>query len=363
MAMPTIFERIFRRLDPVPVAPATPPPTLAPAATPTPAPIIAPITAPITMQAASEAWIVYLKTRKRSPAKPASIATFQSFVRTHINPRLGNMPVGSVGVAVLRNFIAELADANLSSKTQVEIASVVKQIVASVCNGDGEQLFPKKWDNNKLDLPIVNAADQHTPLASRKQIESAIANSEPMYGCLFALTAGSGMRIGELRSIKLGEDGVSTVFDSSNAIVRVRRSVWQNLEQTPKTPASVRDVLIPYNLASYIAEFAGKRTGFLFGNDPSAPISESTARGHLTDSGLPGFHSLRRFFVSHRRAMAMPNDIIKALVGHASSDITDRYNRFGRNPAYAAQIRAEVERAGLGFTLPGGHDDHQHQRQ
>jgi hypothetical protein len=77
---------------------------------------------------------------------------------------------------------------------------------------------------------------------------------------------GSGLRIGELLSIKLVDDGVSTVFDASAAMIHVRRTVWRGREQSTKTDAGVRDVEIPYELSKVVAEFAGSRRGFLFGN-------------------------------------------------------------------------------------------------
>jgi integrase len=304
----------------------------------------------ITVEIAASAWLRHLETRKRRPAKPATLQTFRSHVN-RILPRLGQLEVGSVGVAVLRDFISELDSDGLSSKTQVEIAGTVKQIIRSCVSAEGEPLYPiHALTNERLDLPIVNPSEQHTPIVTREQIEHAIANSDEAYQCLYSCLAGSGLRVGELLAIKLSEDGVSTVFDSSAATIRVRRSLWHGREQAPKTAASVRDVEIPRSLAAILTQFAGNRSGYLFGN--GAPLKESAAREHLAVQNLPPFHAFRRFFVSHRRSQGMPEEILRTLVGHASSNMTDRYSRFGTDAAYAAQRREWVERCGLGFTLP-----------
>jgi integrase len=303
----------------------------------------------MTVETAASAWLRHLETRKRRPAKPATLQTFCSHVN-RILPRLGKLEVGSVGVAVLRDFISELDRDGLSAKTQVEIAGTVKQVIASCTDSEGEPLFPRNWDNVRLDLPIVNPSEQHTPIVTREQIEQAIANSDEAYQCLLACLGGSGLRVGELLAIKLIEDGVSTVFDSSTATIRVRRSVWHGCEQAPKTAASVRDVEIPRSLAEILTQFAGNRSGYLFGN--GAPLKESAARQHLAEQNLPPFHAFRRFFISHRRANGMPEEILRTLVGHASSNMTDRYSRFGTDAAYVAQRREWVERCGLGFALP-----------
>jgi integrase len=97
-----------------------------------------------------------------------------------------------------------------------------------------------------------------------------------------------------------------------------------------------------------LAKFAGKREGWLFGN--GRPLSESSARAHLAKH-IPGkgFHAFRRFFVNHRREMGMPEEILRAIVGHSSTSMTDKYSRFGEN---GVRRREEVQRCGLGFGIP-----------
>ena len=300
----------------------------------------------ITVSEAAEAWLAQLETRKRRPAKPATIRTFQYHV-TKIKPVLGGLEVGKVGVAILRDFIASLHAAGLSPKTQVEIAGTVKQIVASCVDAEGEPMFPRRWSNDKLDLPLVNSAEQHTPSVTREQIEEAIANSGEPFRYLYALAAASGLRIGVLLAIKLVEDGHSTIFDADAATIRVRRSLWRGVEQSPKTAAAVRDVELPSSFSNWLRESVGERSGFLFGN--GAPLNENTARSHLSKSGLPGFHAFRRFRATTLRGAHCPEDVLRYWLAHSSASITDRYSKLGLDPAVR---RTEVERCGLGFTLP-----------
>ena len=230
----------------------------------------------------------------------------------------------------------------------------MKAIIANCTDDEGEPLYPRHWDNERLDLPIVNHSEQNTPIVTREQIEDAIANSVDCYRCLFALAGGAGLRLGELLAVKLVEDGVSTVFDSSAATIRVRRSLWRGQEQSPKTSNSVRNVEIPFELSEFIARFAGEREGYLFGNGKSLDVT--TAREHLDKRFLPGkgigFPFVQTgFFVSHRRANGMPEDILKRLVGGHSSggDTTSRYNSYG---SQSVERREWVEKIGLGFKLP-----------
>jgi len=88
-------------------------------------------------------------------------------------------------------------------------------------------------------------------------------------------------------------------------------------------------------------------------SDNKRPLNQSTEGLHL-DKLLPGkvFHAFRRFFVPYRRAQGMTEEVLRALVGHASGNITERYSLFGRD---AAQRREWLDRVRLGFDLPNPH--------
>lgn len=301
---------------------------------------------PIAIEIAAESWITHLQTRKRRPAKPATLKTFRSYLDKHIVPRLGDREVGAVGVAVLREFISHLDAEGLSAKSQVEITSCVKSIIASVCDAEGEPLYPRKWDNERLDLPIVNPAEQHTPTVTREQLESALKSSEEPHKYLYACLAGSGLRIGEALAIKLMDDGVGTFFDSDMATIHVRQSLFRGVAQLPKTFAGIRTVEVSRELAARLAQFAGTRDGYLFGN--GAPLNKSTAQKYLEKQNLPGFHSFRRFRATTLRAGLVPEDVTRYWLGHSAGSITDRYSKLGLD----RHVRREwADKAGLGFQL------------
>jgi integrase len=306
----------------------------------------------MTFTSQSEIWIERLRTRKRNPLKESSLAVYRSYLRK-ILPLIGKTKLAEFGPLEMRAFVSELA-LTLGPKATNEIVSVTKQILASATDEQGQPLFPRTFNSEFIDLPIVDPRQQKTPMVTREELEHTI-ESEPseVFRCLYACLAGAGLRINECLSIKFdAPDSPHTVFDAKSSMIHVRRGLWRRREQdSPKTPSSVRSVEVPFALGEMLARFAGNREGFLFGN--GTPLSESTARDHL-DARLPrkGFHAIRRFFISHRRANGMPEEILRTLVGHSSSNMTDRYSRFGTDAGYAAQRREWVERVGLGFQLP-----------
>jgi hypothetical protein len=39
-------------------------------------------------------------------------------------------------------------------------------VVASAVNSEGEQLYPRKWNHDFIDMPVVERSKQNTPLLS-----------------------------------------------------------------------------------------------------------------------------------------------------------------------------------------------------
>lgn len=76
--------------------------------------------------------------------------------------------------------------------------------------------------------------------------------------------------------------------------------------------------------------------------------SEDNLRRQLVVLNIPGFHSLRRFRITHLQSMNVPTVLTKFWAGHAASDMTERYTKMG---AQIEERRIWSEKAGLGFQL------------
>jgi integrase len=73
------------------------------------------------------------------------------------------------------------------------------------------------------------------------RLKKIIEGAEGQYRFLFALLAGTGMRIGEAAGLHVAD------LDLDNCVIYVRRGVWNGLELSPKTRNAVREIvtLIP----------------------------------------------------------------------------------------------------------------------
>jgi integrase len=127
-----------------------------------------------------------------------------------------------------------------------------------------------------------------------------------------------------------------------------------------------------------LRDYIGDRdSGFLFQSDSGRPLSPrnisrdslekilfgrelKNSKGKVVESvkGVAGkqhmnegygFHSFRRFRVTHLRSLAIPEDILTFWMGHADKTITDRYSQMKQR----IDLRKEqAEKVGLGFEIP-----------
>jgi len=138
---------------------------------------------------------------------------------------------------------------------------VLKEVVASPINGDGKQIFPRQWNHEYIDLLVVDPKRKHRPTLSSKQVTDVIARSAGRYQALYALLAGTGLRIGEALATKLDPYSENhTTISSDCKTIYVRKSVWNGREQQPKTENAIRSVDIPETLAAFLKTFASDRT-------------------------------------------------------------------------------------------------------
>jgi integrase len=146
---------------------------------------------------------------------------------------------------------------------------------------------------------------------------------------LFALLAGTGLRIGEALGLKLGAH-----LSGDFSTIRVRQSVWRGSVQTPKTDNAVREIDVPSSLAAFLkVSVCGRTSGFFFQTESGRPLTrrnvsrnglEKIRRDMKLEAGK-SFHSFRRFRTAHLRKNRVPLDLQKLWLGHANKDVTDRY--------------------------------------
>ena len=295
----------------------------------------------------SVAFLEHLKTRKRSPAKPATIALYGSLMKNHIIPKIGNVDLEIFSNGKMRDLVATLTSSGCAPATVLKISSLVKQIVSSAVDAEGDQLYPRKWNHEFIDLPSIG--QQRQPTATQAQVNAACQDKR--YGLFYALLAGTGLRIGEALAARWGDTPDVTSLSLEKPLIFVRTSIWGGIEGLPKTPAAVREVDLDPRLwrALVDADPDSEIGEFLFPNRKGGPLFPTNVRiRNLEGYGIKGFHAFRRFRTTRLRELGVPEDIIRYWIGHAGAGITDRYSKLAENQELR---RGWAVRAGLGFDL------------
>ena len=290
------------------------------------------------------AYIQHLSTRNRRPAKPATLATYNRYLKNHIEPMLGQVDLKDFGNGALKEFGRALVEKKLSAKSVNEIAAFARAIVAFPVNENGDRLFPRDWNFNFVDLPVIQNQKQSTVTPS--QLQAILASKQ---GVFFATLAGTGLRIGEILPTRIGDDGKHTCWDAESSSIHVRTSVWRRKEQLPKTPAAIRTVDLDPSLNNLLKEYAGERTGYLFQNAAGGILHESTLGAVLREFEIKGHHCFRRYRATRCREIGVPEDILRGWLGHAGLSQTDVYSKLSENVTARKEWAARV---GLGFDLP-----------
>ncbi len=307
-----------------------------------------------TFREQSEVWLTHLRTRNRKPIPDSSVPSIRGALTKWLVPSLGPLPLSEVNHTALRGLVEKMSNAGLAAKTIGTYIVMAKQIVESLADDDGQPIVPRKWDNDRIDLPIVNKREQRRATLTGTQIEALIAVCDESWEqVLYILSCASGLRISE--ALALDREHLS---DDCSAIY-VRQQVKANkLVACLKTDAAWRDVDLDPRIAEILREYVGTRIGLLFPSRTGTPRSYSNTynrslRPKLEKLGFyvpgAGAHCFRRFRAAQLKRMACPDDLRKFWLGHASEDISDHY---------ALQLLEDVERrkaaaahVGLGFDV------------
>ena len=304
-------------------------------------------TAPATtFRAQAARWIEYLSQRRRKPVKPATISGWRDSLNKWVLPHCGDLQLAEVGNAVLKGMIDKLHAAGLSTQSIISYTKVIKMVVASAVNAEGEQLYPRKWNHDFVGMPILRKEDQHRPTVNETEISEILASAKRRYAVLFALLAGTGLRIGEALALK------STDLSPDCQIIFVRRSIWRGQEQQPKTPNAVREVDLPESLARVLHAHAENKSGYLFATRSGRPLAQRNVLRALHATGKKvGLHSFRRFRTERLRRARVPEDLTKLWLGHSKETETDFY-ALGLQKDLPWR-REWAEKVGPGFSLLG----------
>jgi integrase len=315
----------------------------------------------ITFREQAKQWFNHIQNRRRKPVAPATLELWESCLDNWINPNIGDLPLSEVNNAVLKSLVAKMVEGGLSAKSINTYSQVVKMAVASAVNDEGEEIYPREWNNEFIDMPVVEEEKQNTPTFSSEVMTGLASWKKKRERMIFILCGVTGLRIGEALAIEINKH-VSPDFLTISIQQKIHHG---RVEQRLKTANGGRQVDLHPAIAALLKEFVGDRTtGFLFCTRTGKPLAPSNIiRRHLhkalkelnyinphTGTHKAGNHAFRRFRNTYLRNYTdCPEGLYKYWLGHAGKDMSDLYDKIKEDVAFR---RKWAERCGFGFELP-----------
>jgi integrase len=316
----------------------------------------------VTFREQAKWWLSYIQKRKRKPIATATLELWQRCLNNWLNPNIGDFPLVEINNATLKVLVAKMADGGLSPKTISDnYVPVVKMVVASAVDEQGEEVHPRKWNNEFIDLPVVEREKQNTPCFSSEVMTGLAQWRKPRERMIFILCGAAGLRIGEVLGIEIDKH-ISPDF----LTLYIKQKVHQGRVETRlKTANGFRQVDLHPTIAGLLKQFVGDRkAGFLFCTRKGKPVSPTNIiRRHLhkalkqlkyvnpfTGTHKAGNHAFRRFRNTYlRNYTECPEGLYKYWMGHAGKDMSDLYDKIKEDLRFRRQW---AERCGFGFELP-----------
>ena len=295
-------------------------------------------------------WLKSLAVRKRNPVEHTTIDNRKYALGKWIYPFVGDLTLGQVNNRALKELVEKMAS-QLAASSIRDYANIVKAVVASAIDDNGEQLFPRTWNETFIDAPIIK--NQRQPYTTAEGIKKILGAAEGQYRLLYALLAGCGpLRAGEALGLELHH--ISDDYRTLTIAQKAKRGV---IQPYLKTKNGDRQVDLCESLTEMLREFIGDRSAcLLFQTSTGGQLLQANT---LQDSLHPilskvdhvkgGFNIFRRFRLTHVSKSACPEPLRHFWSGHAPKHVSERYIKLRSDRAFRLEW---AEKIGLGFELP-----------
>jgi integrase len=261
----------------------------------------------VTFRQQADSWLEDMRNRDSDPLAPSTIATWGYALDKWIKPNIGDMPLESVNVVAMKDLVAKMVKGGLSPKSVGNYSQIVKMVVASATDEQGEELYPRKWNNRLIRMPKVNKKKQRTPSFTGEVVTGIIQRTEEeKYRVLFALLASSGLRFGEA----LGIDIKNISSDCSN--IKIVEKAWgSEVQDRLKTESGEREIDLHSSMAKMLRDYMEKRTHESGQARPTCCLPHATAN-RFTSRASCGASCTRSWAPSANRSAASMRSVVFA---------------------------------------------------
>lgn len=127
-----------------------------------------------TFRQQAERWLIDSRNRKRDPAHPNTIAGWRSHLDTWLLPEFGDMPLACIDNSEGKVLVDRICKEEKSANTIRCVLNVMKWVVASAVDSKGNQLYPRSWNHDFMDVPLVKVEKLRRPTLTAEEVSKII---------------------------------------------------------------------------------------------------------------------------------------------------------------------------------------------
>lgn len=283
-------------------------------------------------------WTEWVIGRKN---KPGEQEQKRSIYRTHLGPAFGHMRLDQIGVGEVARFRASLIDRDarrggnathgggkqagrkLSDKRINNILTVLSKALRYAHEVELIDRVPR-IGLFKLERPEIGCWD----LDQYPRILAAACEQGPDWYVAVCLAGEAGMRVGEIRALRWGED-----VDMIARTITINHQMRSGITGTPKGRTR-RTVPMTPTLHAALKSLDVVRTGYVVRNQDGTPKSDGVCASVIyricRRAGLPerSWHVLRHSFGTHAAMFGVNPWRLMTWMGHKRIDETMIYVNF-----------------------------------
>ena len=290
-------------------------------------------------------WLwVALETYIRNSLKQSTYISYVGYIRNHLEPSLGNVPIQQLNPRMLQDFYNYKYEVEkLSPKTIANINLFLHRALSFAVSEGYIAMNPAE----SINLPH-GSKPQIEILTRDEQARLVQASYKHRYGVFIRLVLFTGLRLGELLGLRWEDidfrSGMLKVSRSLNRLNKIRpnpgEATTEIVVQAPKSENSVRSIpLLPAVIrdiqswravqqSDMAADSRYTDIGMLVTNPLGKPVEPRTFRDYYDQIfGLAGlrhftFHALRHTFATRAMEQGMDVKTLSVILGHYSVAFT-----------------------------------------
>ena len=285
-------------------------------------------------------WIKeWMETYKEPSVSPESYTVYQSNIKRHILPAIGNMKVKAVKPAHCQKLLNEMKKKKMSASYLRRVRILLNEIFREAEQNGLTLNNPAE----RLTIPTGTVRESRALTEYEEAMCRELAESHP-FGIVAKLMLDCGLRIGEAAALRWCD------VNFQKNIISVKHTIKRNADSLgpPKTKAGIRNVPIPAGLASYLKSIRGEPFDFVVNND-SEHLHKSRLyglwRSYVNDlnilmgcgvdkngKAIPPYraatdlrpHYFRHTYCTHLQDAGVPINIARQFMGHSSILVTQK---------------------------------------